>query len=181
MKYILILIIGFFFSCENKKKESNCTITFKISKNENNFKGIFTNLQFNKNVLEVSIYNSKKDTLIFITPRIIFSEDEKKIKYDSNIIVKPYFPNIITDRITSFYVIKNEKRDFSSIDLKKNREAFQEQLKLPPYAKYVKQYHLNCKKSDTGKYKILFFRSNRFDRIIHEKTIYPENGYMRVR
>ncbi|BFO65993.1 hypothetical protein [Chryseobacterium sp. KCF3-3] len=183
MKNFLPLIIICLISCENKLSKNNCTIDFEIPKKTISYEGIVTDLKFHKNILTVSIFNLRNDTLRFPVPHLIFAKEivKQNTKEPDNIVVKQFIPNIITDRVTAYCITEDNKKEIVSIDSSKTRDMKQYEFKLAPKAKYIVEYLLNCKESDPEKYKIFFFESNRFDDSKYEKIKYPENGYIEIK
>lgn len=182
MKNLLPLIIICFFSCENKTNKKDCIIDFEISKNTVSSKGIISDLKFQKNILKLSISNFRNDTLHFAVPHIIFAKKEKKQNMEtSDIVVKQFITNIVTDKVATYYITGDNEKKLVSVDSSKNRNMQQYEFKLAPKEKFVTEYLLNCKESDSEKYTIYFFDSNRFDNKKYSKIKYPENGFIEIK
>lgn len=169
-------------SCENKMSKKDCTIDFEIPKNTVSSEGIVTDLKFHKNILKVSIFNLRNDSLHFAAPHIIFAKKEVEQHIEkSDIVVKQFIPNIITDRVTAYYITEDNKQKIINIDSSKTRDMKQYEFKLAPKGKFVTEYLLNCGESDPEKYKIFFFESNRFDNKKYKKIKYPDNGFIEIK
>jgi hypothetical protein len=181
MKVLLILIVICLISCENKAISRTCVFDFEIPENTVNSEGIITDLKLHQNILKVCVYNLRNDSLHFAVPHIIFAKEAAKHNIEeSDIVVKQFIPNIVTDKVTAYRITKNDKK-IISVDSSKTRDVKQYEFKLAPKEIYVAEYILNCRESDPEKYRIFFFESNRFDNIKYEKIKYPENGYIEVK
>jgi hypothetical protein len=181
MRIVLILIITCFISCGHKTNEKECTINFKTSQNEIYSEGVVSHLECSGDILKVSISNFRSDTISFLTPHLFFLRRKKKdYKEDTTVVVKPYMPNIATDKVITYSIFEG-KKEIISIDSSKNRDAEQQEFKLAPKGKFTEEYLLNCEESDSGEYKIFFFENNRFDNSKYEKIKYPENAYIEIR
>ncbi|GEN76256.1 hypothetical protein [Chryseobacterium hagamense] len=181
MKFFFILIALLFISCESKIENKECKIDFKISKNMIKTKGIMTSLEFQKNILQISISNFRNDTLHFATPHLIFSKKIAHQNDESGVVIKPFVPNIITDRVVAYHITKSNKKEVISIDSSKTRDKRQYEFKLAPKERYIVEYILNCEESDPEKYELVFFDSNRFDNSNYERIKYPKNGFITVK
>ncbi|WP_370898325.1 hypothetical protein [Chryseobacterium gossypii] len=179
MRYILMAI--YLISCEKKVSQKDCIIDFKIPKNTVISEGIVTDLKFNKNILTVSISNLRSDTLHFAIPHIIFAKKEEKQNIvKSDIVIKQFIPNIVTDRVTAYYITGDNKKKVISVDSSKTRDMKQYEFNMAPKGKFVIEYVLNCQESDSEEYAIYFFDSNRFDSNKYKKIIYPDNGFIEI-
>lgn len=181
MRYFLILMTICLISCEKKVSKKSCIIDFKIPKNTITSDGIVTDLEFNKNILKISISNLRNDTLHFAVPHIIFAKKEAKQNIEkSDIVVKQFIPNIVTDRVTAYYITGDDKKKVISVDSSKTRDMKQYEFSMAPKGKFVTEYILNCQESDSEKYTIYFFDSNRFDSNKYRKVKYPDNAFIEI-
>ena len=98
-----------------------------------------------------------------------------------DIVVKQFIPNIVTDKVAAYYITGDNEKKLVSVDSSKNRDMQQYEFKLAPKEKFVTEYLLNCKESDSEKYTIYFFDSNRFDNKKYSKIKYPENGFIEIK
>lgn len=181
MRIFLLLLTICFVSCENKPNKKNCQIDFEIPKDVINSEGIVTDLKFNKNILNVSISNLRNDTLHFATPYLIFAKKKQQNFEKSDVVVKQFIPNIITDKVTIYHIKDDNKKEIINVDSSKTRDVSQNEFKLAPKEKLVAEYLLNCKESDREKYTIYFFESNRFNNKLYKKIKYPENGVIEIK
>ncbi|MDC8101658.1 hypothetical protein [Chryseobacterium rhizosphaerae] len=182
MRTFLILMALCLISCENKVYKKDCKIDFKIQKNTINYDGIVTDLKLNKNILTVSISNLRSDTLCFAAPHLIFAKEEVQQDTEkSDIVVKQFIPNIVTDKVIAYSITETNKKQIISIDSSKTRDMEQYEFKLVSKGKFVVDYLLNCNDSDSEKYKIYFFESNRFINNKYKKVKYPENGTIEIK
>lgn len=182
MRVLLILIVICFISCKNKTDKKNCIINFEIPKNTANSKGVITILEPNKNILKVSISNLKNDTLHFAVPHLIFVKEALKDNIEgSDIVVKQFIPNIVTDRVIAYYVTENKIKKIINVDSSRTRDAEQYEFKLAPKEKFITEYFFNCEESDPEKFKIFYFESNRFNNSKYEKIKYPENVFIEIK
>lgn len=182
MKNLIILIAICFISCENKTNKTDCVINFEIPKRAITSEGIVTDLEFHKNVLEISISNLRNDTLYFAAPHLIFGKEAIQENTEkSDIVVKPFIPNIVTDRVTAYCITEANKKEIVSVDSSKTRDMRQYEFKLVPKGKLVVEYLLNCKESDSERYRMYFLESNRFESNKYVKIKYPENAYVEIK
>lgn len=179
MKNLLIAIC--FISCESKTNKKDCVINFEIPKDVVNSERVVTDLKFDKNILKVSVSNLRDDTLYFATPYLIFSKETIQQNVEEYDVVKPFIPNVVTDRVITYRITKANKKEIISIDSSKTRDVEQSEFKLAPKEKLITEYLLNCKESDSEKYKVYFFESNRFENDKYSKIKYPKNVYVEIK
>lgn len=182
MRVILILVVICFISCENITKKKGCIIDFKIPKSMVSSEGIVTDLKFHKNILKISISNLRNDSIHFVVPHLIFAKEAIQNEVEeSDIVVKQFMPNIITDRVIAYNITEDNKKKIITVDSSKTRDAEQYEFKLAPKEKFITEYLFNCKESDPEKFKIFYFESNRFKNSKYEKIKYPENAYIEIK
>ncbi|CAA7392645.1 hypothetical protein [Chryseobacterium fistulae] len=179
MKRIILILFLSIISCsENKNQVPKCKITLTTeNKNEIDLdENLKVDLIIDNNNLVFSLYNSGNKNIHFVPPKIIFEIlEERKIDIDKNIVVKPYIKQIIVDKIYTSIIDDSKKKSIINIDSTMQRNYIFEPIDLAPKKMYIKEFELNCNKSDSGKYKILFFNKvfNNDPRIT--KINYPEN------
>lgn len=181
MKNLLILITICLISCENKTIKKDCVINFEMPKDIVNSERITTNLKFDKNILRISVSNLRNDTLHFAAPYLVFAKEAVQLDTEESDVVKPFIPNVVTDRVITYRITKDNKKETVSIDSSKTRDMKQHEFKLAPKEKLVTEYLLNCRESDSERYKVYFFESNRFESNKYVKIKYPENVYIEIK
>lgn len=158
MKNFLLLIMICFISCESKTNKKDCIIDFEVPKNMVRSEMIITDLRFHENILKVSISNLRNDTIYFAVPHLIFAKERLPQNVgESDIVVKQFIPNIVTDRVIAYCITEDNKKQIISVNSSKTRDMKQYEFKLPPKGKFITEYVLNCKESDGERYKIFFF------------------------
>ncbi|WP_131368618.1 hypothetical protein [Chryseobacterium soli] len=180
MKRIILILFLSLISCSetNKKQVPKCKITLatenknKIDYNEN----LKVDLIIDNSNLVFSVYNYGNKNIYFVPPKIIFEIlEEKKENIDENIVVKPYIKQIVVDKIYTSFIDVSKKKSIINIDSTMQRNYIAKTIDLAPKKIYRKEFELNCNKSDSGRYRILFFDKSSINdsRII--KINYPEN------
>jgi len=168
-------------SCSEGKKEqvSACNISLttenisKIDYNENLNVDIFIN---KGNRLIFSYYNSSDKNIYLIPPKLIFEIlEEKRVDTDKNVIIKPYIKQIVIDKIYTSFIDNSKKKRIIDVDSTMQRNYISKIVELAPKEIYMKEFELNCNKSDSGRYKILFFEKGSVDDSKIIKIKYPEN------
>lgn len=180
MKNLLIITICL-ISCENKTIRKDCIINFEIPEDVINSERIATNLKFDKNILSISVSNLRKDTLHFAAPYLVFVKEAIQHDTEESDVVKPFIPNVVTNRVITYRVTKDNKKETIRIDSSKTRDLEQYEAKLAPKEKLITEYVLNCKESDSERYKVYFFESNKFESDKYMKIKYPENAYLEIK
>lgn len=186
MKKIIFIVILTLISCSKTPIKHNkiCCITFTNQKFENEDQNLKTALVFDSknNKLIFSLCNLYPKDIYFTPPKIIFmSMDYNNENFDKSIVVKPYINQIIADKILISITNDSKKKNIIEIDSSMQRNDLPIIIKLKSKEIYTKEFELNCKKSDSGSYKISFLnRTIDYDRKVI-KIGYPQNAIINIR
>lgn len=184
MKIIFILVIMTLGinSCSNMNKNECKVITLEKKYNRKQ-ENLIIDLNYNtdKKVIDLSILNVGKDSIVFTLPKLnlVLIENNNKINKDDDAI-KPYTPYVHISKSISYIKkgsnIKNISTDFT---MQRNEESFP--IKIGFKEKFIKELYIDCKKSDIGDYMIYFLAKNNSnnDKVIQIQ--YPQGVILKIK